>query len=173
MSIPGRIYNVAKAHLDKALQRWDEIDERARQELDAITPRASTTGDSSAWERAAAKIAAARAAQELSASSSYPEITQEREARPPVDQLAPSSNVPQADALRAAYSIIGVAAGADWLTVQQAYSTLRDRAAPERFPAGSPEQVSAQAIRKRIDSAYVLLQNALCPSGDRFDRLEF
>ena len=195
MSIPERLYNIAKGHLDKAIERWEDIDASARQEIDAVTMSQSSSSSMSAWDRAVGKINASNAARELD---------------PPSQQFDPRRNVTEDDVnaleqsmgrnqgragsyasaqqpysaqlqqpvsvsnqtLISAYSVLGVPPNADFLTVRTAYQQLKERASPDRFPAGSQEQKAAQDIQGRIDAAFMLLTNALAPDSARFDRLE-
>jgi DnaJ-domain-containing protein 1 len=186
MSIPERIYNLAKGHLDKALQRWDEIDSRAQQELDSYMANQGDTNNMSAWDRAVGKINSAGAEKELRSAADRMDdtpppvsldalessIAAERAATSSGSRNQPVSAARMPQTLIAAYKVLGVDAGADWLTVQKAYQELRERAAPDRFPAGSKEQEAAKNIQKRIESAYMMLSSALAPATDRFDRLE-
>ncbi|HEX5323107.1 MAG TPA: J domain-containing protein [Capsulimonadaceae bacterium] len=179
MGLPDRIYRMAKAHLDQALSRWDQIDSRAQQELDDAVQSPALT----AWERAQAKINAAQAAKEFTPIQPGAPDTVPLAERLPVQPPpcpAPAETTPSMGARRpsdsmvqAAYTIIGVPAGSDFATVQGAYLRLKERASPERFPAGSADQAQAKNIERRINAAYMTLMDALSPSEDRFDRLEF
>lgn len=172
MGLPDRIYRMAKAHLDQALSRWDEIDPSAQQELDEAVQSPAL----SAWERAQAKINAAQAARELP--------RQQPEQSVPLAETVPSTPStaysetpgprphPSSSMVQAAYTILGVPQGSNFETVRQAYIKLKERAAPDRFAEGSPDQAKAREIERRINAAYMLLMDSLAPSEDRFDRLE-
>lgn len=152
----GRAYQVAKAALDGAKERLDDVDERAQAELARALDHADFPQSSDdPMERAQAKISAAR--QGLSART---------EARPAAAATQPSNP------MQTAYKILGIPAGSDWLAVQQAANKLRERCAPSRFPNGSEEQVDAQNILQRVEEAYQVLQNALDPNAGRFNKLE-
>ena len=179
MGIPDRIYRIAKAHLDQALDRWEQIDSNAQKELeDSMQPPALT-----AFERAQAKINAARAAREFTPvpppgqTDSVP-LAERLPAPTPSPTLQETPTVrssarPSDNAIQAAYTVIGVQIGSDFATVQSAYLKLKERASPDRFPAGSTDQVKAKDIERKINAAYMTLMDALSPSEDRFDRLEF
>jgi DnaJ-domain-containing protein 1 len=187
MSIPDRLYNIAKAHLDLAVERWGEIDQRAQQELDNFMASHTDNNNVSAWDRAVNKISAGAAEKELRSPADQMEDSPMRP-EPSLDALEASlaaqrtsapapapgtaSANPQTPTLLAAYKVLGVEPGSDYLTVQKAYNDLRERASPDRFPAGSKEQEAARNIQKRIESAHMMLSNILSPKSDRFDRLE-
>lgn len=176
MGLPDRLYRIAKAHLDQALDRWEQIDTNAQRELDETVQSPAL----SAFERAQAKINAAQAARELPPAKPQPEQVPLAE-RLPATPSPNYSEAPQTTRLpdrpsntmvQAAYTILGVPQGSDFETVRQAYIKLKERAAPDRFPAGSPDQIKAREIERRINAAYMLLMDSLAPSEDRFDRLE-
>lgn len=163
MSVPDRIYRIAKATLDAARGRLDDIDQRAASELEqALGPGGSTLGSTSddPMVRAAAKIAASRAS---ARTQRYNFSTSE-----------PTQAEREADPVQTAYRVIGVPYGSDMSVVDKAVAELRSRAAPDRFPEGSPERDSAIKIHSRIDNAYAVLQDAKGQSAgvNRFDRLE-
>jgi hypothetical protein len=171
--IPGRLYRIAKSYLDSAKDRLSELDSAAQAELSRALPRENVDympgASDDPMERARAKIAAARgsvgAYRELNPEGAI--ILPPGESRP-----APSNSTPGMDALQAAYKVIGVPMGSDFLTVQRAVEKLRQRIATANFPEGSPEQADAARISDRIENAYRVLQTALDPTEGRFDRLE-
>jgi hypothetical protein len=187
MGIPDRIYRIAKSHLDQALDRWEQIDSSAQKELDEAVQSPAL----SAFERAQAKINSAQAARGLRKPAAQeftplpppgPPGTVPLAERLPALPSSPSSTEtpiarmsprPSNTMVDAAYQIIGVPAGSSFETVRQSYQKLKERASPDRFPAGSPDQVKARDIERRINAAYMTLMDALAPSEDRFDRLEF
>ena len=184
MGLPDRIYRIAKAHLDQTLDRWEQIDSSAQRELDEAVQSPAL----SAFERAQAKINAAQASRELNRPSQQAATLDQplppaQEAAPLAETLPPAQAVvdttspprlarPSNTMVQAAYTILGVPQGSDFLAVRQAYMKLKERAAPERFPAGSPDQLKAREIERRINAAYMLLMDSLAPTEDRFDRLE-
>lgn len=160
----GRAYRVAKGYLDAAQDRLGDIDARAQEELSRAVSRDDITipdpppqSSSDPMARARAKIAAAQ--QSVSARRDVP-----------APQSAAAAT--KTDPLQTAYKIIGIPAGSDYATVQQAVTKLRERCAPARFPEGSEEQATAQVILQRVEEAFQVLTNALDPTASRFDRLE-
>jgi len=161
---------MAKAYLDAARGRLEEIDSRASAELDkALAPGGSadaglnSSGDPMA--RAEAKIAAARG--EAAARS---QLQPQRYNFSTSDPSAVSG--PDPDPIQTAYRVIGVPVGSDIAAIDAAVAKLRERAAPERFPEGSGERDDAARIQARVDNAYAVLQEALGVQKNRFDRLE-
>ena len=173
MGIPDRVFNLAKGYLDRAVERWEQIDGNAQAELDAHIARLPASQSSSdPFERAQAKIEQTRyesqaSRYDIQATHDVPpkpaHSTQSGPAGPQVD---PNSK------LAAAYQVLGVPLSADFDTVRQAYDRLKERAAPERFPEGSAEREQAKRIERRAGAAYMVLTDALNPADDRFDRLE-
>lgn len=170
---------MAKSHLDQALSRWEEMDASAQQELDQAVQSPAL----SAWERAQAKINAAQAARELNPPAqplppqpmAQDTVPLAESVPPPITGAVAADRVgprPSGTMIQAAYTILGVPQGSDFETVRQAYMKLKERAAPERFPAGSADQVKAQEIERRVNAAYMMLMDALAPAENRFDRLE-
>jgi hypothetical protein len=167
MSVPDRIYQMAKAYLDAARGRLEEIDSRASAEIDkALAPggSASPSNISDPMDRAAAKIAAARG--EAAARSQLPQRYNFSTADPSM------ASGPDPDPVQTAYRVIGVPIGSDVATIDSAVAKLRERAAPEKFPEGSTEREDAARIQARVDNAYAVLQEALGIQKNRFDRLE-
>jgi hypothetical protein len=178
VSIPNRIYRIAKSYLNQARDRIEALDtELAEKELqgpaDTPPPAGAPSGapprhDTSAEgmiRRAEDRIAAARrehAAREEMARS-----------RP---SASPGPAVPaaaDAAAATADYRILGVPESADWPAVQSAYEKLARRCDPRRFPEGSSEQQDAQRILDRVNAAYESLRKRLDPTESRFGKLEF
>lgn len=167
--IPIRVYNIARASLDAAKGRLEEIDLRAQEELsrslnrsDVAIPDPPPASSNDPMERARAKIAAAQrmAGDRREFSGSQNEAD------------ASATSPANSDPVRTAYKIIGVPVGSDYLAVQKAVAKLRERCSPARFAAGSDEQAEAQVIGQRVDEAFRVLQDALDPAAGRFDKLE-
>lgn len=162
----GRSLRLAKTYLDSAQSRIKDISAEAQEELtraldrDDIKQGLASSDDP--MDRAQAKIAATRTQTDLA-----------REQSPGAYAPPPAPGAAQAtDPTATAYKILGVAPGADILTVQTAANTLRERCDPARFPAGSPEQAAARTLLGKVEDAYKLLQAMLDPHAGRFDRLE-
>ncbi len=152
--ITGRVYKIAKAYLDAAKDRLGEIDATAQDELskslshdDIRIPDPPPASSDDPLERARAKIASAQSA--TTARREFGASQTQADAAP--------------DPLQTAYKIVGVPAGADYGTVQQAVTKLRERCAPSRFADGSEEQAEAKVILQRVEEAYQVLSNALNP----------
>ncbi len=156
----GRSVRLAKTYLDDAKGRLDEVSAGAQEELTRALNRddiqAGLASSDDPMARAQAKIAAARGAGEA------------RRSVPPASTTSEQAS----DPIQTAYKIVGVPPGSDYLTVQTAVNSLRDRCAPSHFPEGSPEQASAKTILKKVEEAHQVLQNALDPGAGRFDKLE-
>lgn len=170
MGLADRVYNLAKGYIDKASQRWDDIDDKARKELEGYM----ATPELTAFERAQRKI-------DNASNASLPASARPTEAHrdtlddvppgyePPIPQIAAPS---QAATIDAAYRILGVPVGSDFATVKRAYDTLRERTARVKVRPGTAEQEQASRIERRAMAAYMLLAQTLKPNDDRFDRLE-
>ncbi len=195
MSIPERLYRIAKYKLTEIKDRLDQLDEErervaeerraraesrsdARRELDdAMTAPTPPVRSSSlpAEERSAVPSAPPlprRTPAEIAAGTRpLPHTT----APPPVTTPFPQAGMPtaQPDPLEYHYKLLGVEPGSDFVTVQSAYNTLAARSDPGRFPAGSEEERAAQEIRNRLETSYQTLRDALDPTARRFDLLEY
>jgi hypothetical protein len=175
MSVPDRIYQIAKAYLDAARGRLDEIDDRAQAELErALGPGGSVVSPAidDPMARAAAKIAAARGEAAARSTMNAARSQNSQPERYNFSTPDPSHDTFDTDPIQTAYRVIGVPLGSDIATVDRAVAKLRERAAPEKFAEGSAEKDDAVRIQARIDNAYAVLQDALGVQGNRFDRLE-
>jgi len=156
----GRSFRLAKTYLDDAKGRLDEVSAGAQEELTRALNRddiqAGLASSDDPMARAQAKIAAARGTVEA------------RRAASPASAASDQAS----DPIQTAYKIVGVPPGSDYLTIEAAVNSLRDRCAPSRFPDGSPEQASAKTILKKVEEAHQILQSALDPGAGRFDKLE-
>lgn len=176
MSIPNRIYRIAKSYLNQARDRIETLDaELAEKELHS-SPGAPTGGapgaaspvrdDTSAeamMRRAEERIRAARAEAQAAPGSRY---TGDATAAAPTQTAATDLN-------SADFRVLGAPIGSDWSTVQSAYEKLSRRCDPRRFPEGSEEQKDAQRILERVNVAYEALRKRLDPTESRFGKLEF
>jgi hypothetical protein len=173
MSVPDRIYRIAKSYLDSARGRLADVDAAALAELDqAVGPESESganyrAGSDDPMARAAAKIAAAR----NQASARREMVPDHYNFSAPDPRQAPVAG-PDTDPIQTAYKVIGVPIGSNYAAVERAVNQLRERAAPSRFPDGSAEQQQAREIQERINKAFAVLQDALGVQSNRFDRLE-
>jgi hypothetical protein len=197
MSIPTRLYRIAKYKLGELKERLDQLDEeQARAEEQRLRQAQARTDARRELDDAMAaplpsSAPPATVGPDLSSSRSdpapipaqppLPRRTPEEIARgsrplppnaPPPASL-PQTGTPQADALVYHYRLLGVEPGADFVTVQAAYNKLAARSDPSRFPAGSQEEQEAQSIRKRLDASFEALRDALDPTARRFDLIEY
>jgi len=170
MGLADRVYGLAKGYIDKASQRWDELDEKAREELDGYLAKPEV----SAFERAQRKIDAASSASQQSGTSRQAPFRDTLNDlppgyEPPIPQVTPPN---QPSTVDAAYRVLGVPPGSDFASVKMAYDTLRERTAHVKVRPGSAQQEQARRIERRAMAAYMLLAQNLKPDDDRFDRLE-
>ena len=170
MGLADRVYGLAKGYIDKASQRWDELDEKAREELEGYLAKPEV----SAFERAQRKIDAATGADQQNGIARQAPIRDMLNDlppgyEPPIPQIAPPNHPSTVDA---AYRVLGVPPGSGFAVVKKAYDTLRERTAHVKVRPGSTEQEQAKRIERRAMAAYMLLAQDLKPDDDRFDRLE-
>lgn len=85
---------------------------------------------------------------------------------------SPTAQAPEVDQITLARQILGVTPEATFDDVQKAYDRLNKRTDPSRFPAGSPEQVQAQELQRRVNIAYHKLAAAFSETERRFKTLE-
>jgi hypothetical protein len=177
VSIPNRIYRIAKSYLNQARERIETLDaELAEQELHADPgdrpdgPRETNRGGGGGGgdylagrNDTSPEAMMRRAEQRIRAARSESLAREETVAAP---KTAPD---PQA----ADYRVLGVHEGADWSTVQAAYEKLARRCDPRRFPENSEEQRDAERILERVNVAYESLRKRLDPMESRFGKLEF
>jgi hypothetical protein len=177
MSIPERLYNLARGKIGEIRDMWDNRDADADidPELLARVQRAQA--------RKSAREELSDALDGTSPPQSPPQL-----AVPPVRPAAvrspeqirggatPSSGsaqvAPVVDPLSAHYRLLGLEPGTDFATVQAVYEKLSSRCRPDRFPPGSAEATEAQDIENRLESTYKVLREALDPTARRFDMLE-
>lgn len=197
MSIPTRLYRIAKYKLGEIKERLDQLDEEqaraeeqrmrqaqartdARRELDDAM--ASPLPTSAPPTSVGPDLSPSRSdPSAIPAQPPLPRRTPEeiaRGSRPlpqnaPPPASAPQAGTSQADSLAYHYRLLGVEPGADFVAVQAAYNKLAARSDPSRFPAGSQEEQEAQGIRKRLDASFETLRDALDPTARRFDLIEY
>jgi hypothetical protein len=99
-------------------------------------------------------------------------------ARQDVDRLRlPPVPLPDArgghDPLEACYELLRLQPGADLPAVEGAYRARLAELQPEGYLPGSPERDTIEARRTAVTAAYEKLRDGLCPTRQRFDRLEF
>jgi DnaJ-domain-containing protein 1 len=175
MNLPKRIRNIAITQINAIKDRLDRVDAEAeemtqqkRYERDARAelddPFDIRVPLRTPEEIAGGKIDVASRRVERQTPAAR---VQEPQARPAPATLA------DINPLAHHYRVLGVEEGADFETVQAAYSKLAARSAPDRFPEGSDERKTAEEIRKRVDASFDALRDSLDSTAGRFDKLEF
>ena len=177
MSIPERLYRLAKGKIGEIREMFDnqDVDADLDPELLARVQRAQ--------QRKSARQELADALEGLppaQAATTY---------APPPSRPAPTLRTPDeirgsgarstsapaaetADPLAAHYRLLGLEPGADYATVQAVYEKLASRCQPDKFPPGSPEAREALDIENKLEATYKVLREALDPTARRFDMLE-
>ncbi len=188
MSIPNRIYRIAKAYLNQARDRIEALDaELAERELQGPgeTPPAGGETSRPAGRPAPARDdtspeAMMRRAEERIRAAGTDGAARAEAGRAPGSRYSGDpaaagggSASAAADPNAADYRVIGVPVGSDWASVQAAYEKLARRCDPRRFPEGSEEQKDAERILERVNRAYEALRKRLDPTESRFAKLEF
>ncbi|MDE2125182.1 MAG: hypothetical protein KGJ62_01170 [Armatimonadetes bacterium] len=170
MSLPDRIYRIAKGKLDEIKDRFDRVDSEYshRDAETAARAELSEALDPERRANAAAASAPRRTPQEIAAGLPPGAArTVEQDAAPLAPVLADS------DPLNYHYRLLGVEPGSDFAAVTSAYQRLVIRCDSSRFAAESDEARQAAEIRRRLDASFQVLRDALDPTTRRFDMLEF
>lgn len=199
MSIPDRFYRIARSRLADLKEWLDRIDadRSARDELNSATgvpeePRAAAERELRDAMQPGGMVGSPRSSgfgvqpSGRSGSSSIPSqppgplrSPSEISGQAPLSSPNAAGRAPQTERemlpepVAHAYHLLGLQPGADLGAVRAAHRTLAARCEPSRFPAGSPEEAEALAIRRRLDQTLRTLEEALDPTLRRFDLLEF
>jgi len=148
MSIPDRLFRVARGYWSEARDRIEgvEAEAAAYQELaDAIRKP-----------------------------SAVPIEMQEAQAgRTPVLGTPRPAASGEHDPMEAAYALLQIKPGANVAALEVAYEARMEELRPEEHPAGSPGRAAVEARRSAVEAAYEKLRDALNPTETRFERLEF
>jgi hypothetical protein len=176
LSIPNRIWNIGKAHLNQIRDRIDDALAEKELDLSASDPGLPDREDSSPdamMQRAQARIDAAR--RELEARQRLG--NGEAGNAPPSPVPSPSSRQETktdlaSDPNAADYKVFGLPVGSDLAAVVVKYEELINRCDPRRFPEGSEEQITAKAILAKVNTSYDALRKRLDPTANRFGKLE-
>lgn len=91
---------------------------------------------------------------------------------PVVARNAAAPKIAPVDTPERARLVLGVAADADFATVQAAFERLVQRSNPANFPDGSFESHQAAEIQRRVQQAYALLTENMDSTERRFRSLE-
>jgi len=179
MSIPERLWRVARGHWVLGQERLNDRLAQAERELDEATrPGGYGAAPGSVEEQVAAKTDA-----KLAEAAAYREIAEILRSAPPLptDTVAgrtvtgtpaPPSTAGH-DPLEACYTLLRLQPGADLSAVEAARRARMSELQPERYPAGSAERARIEAQQSAVDAAYHKLRDALNPTETRFERLEF
>jgi len=143
MSIPDRLWRIARGH-------WDL-----------------------ASERMAGAQAEADAYQELAEALRKPPPVSPTLAEPGVLPQAPQAPAGQVDPFAASYALLKVECGASLPALEAAYTARMAELKPEQYAAGSSERALVEGRRAAVEAAYQRLRDLLNPTETRFERLEF
>ena len=171
MSIPERLYRLAKGKMGEIREMFDGQDAELDPELLARVQRAQARKSAREELDDAMEISSAPQGRSASTLRSPGEIRGGVAGAAPPARGSGSAQAAQ-DPLAVHYQLLGLEPGADYATVQAVYEKLLSRCKPERFAAGSPEAVEAHDIQNRLEATYKVLREALDPTARRFDMLE-
>jgi len=192
MSIPDRVYRIAKHKLGEMKDWFDKVDDEEDQDTDSQRRRDARTdarrelNDALAPTNNAATTTPTPGASSIIRPTGQPTGVRPTSAIPVASPRAtgsvpPSGRAPQTtqtvspepDPLDYHYRLLSLEPGADLTAVQLAYNRLSARCDPSKFPAGSAEERQAIQIRERLDASYKELRTVLDTTATRFGRLEF
>ena len=200
MSIPDRFARIARHKFNEIKDRIDQWDaeaeerEAAKAQRHSDATRAKNELDESLGQpRASSNESAATGEQNRPAPRTPAEIARginnaNHAPQPPT----PSTSAPLGKTLNGAnvsagamggtqdgealdyhYRLLGVEPGADFSSVEIAYNKLAARCDPARFPADSKEAQDAEAIRRKLETSFEVLRDALDVTARRFGLLDF
>ncbi len=176
MSIPERLWRVARGHWALGQERVSDRISQAEQELN------EATGHTSSYSSVEAQVAAKTDAK-LAEAAAYREIadilrnapvgaTETVAGRTVTGTPAPPTSAGY-DPLDACYTLLRIRPGTDLAGVDLAFNARMAELQPERHPVGSSERANVEAKRAAVDAAYQKLRDMLNPTETRFERLEF
>jgi hypothetical protein len=146
MSIPDRLWRVAKGH-------WTVAEERLRR----------AEAEASAYQELADALR-----------RPAPPPPAALPPRPGGPAPAPPRLPPgEHDPLETSYAVLGVEPGAGLPEVEAAYEERLAAIRPERYAAGTNERALLEAQRSAVQAAYEKVRDALNPTETRFEKLEF
>lgn len=176
MSLPERLYRIAKHKIGELKDQFDQMGEDA--ELDPEVAEKRRKAQSRKEARRELDDSLTEGVDNAPVTSNRPSAgTAAPAVRRTPEQIARGASAGQssvqADPLEAHYRLLGVETGADLPTVQAAYQQKLARLDSLATPAaGSEEAQQAQALRERLHTAFQALKEALDPTARRFDLLE-
>ncbi|HEV2474628.1 MAG TPA: hypothetical protein VGS41_18270 [Chthonomonadales bacterium] len=174
MSIPERLYRIARFKLTELKDRLDRMDEEAAagKELEARRREMRAEASRELDELGPTLPAAPVSPPTYSSRLRTPEEIASGVGRSSAPSV-PATQAQPVDPVTYHYRLLGVDPGSDFATVQASYHRLAARCDSSRFPEGSPEANDARQIRERLEASYQVLRDALDPRSRRFDLLEF
>jgi len=171
MNLPKRIRNIAITQINAIKDRLDRVDAEADEQ--AYQKRYERDARAELDDHLDIRVPL-RTPEEIAGGKVDPATRRVEPASRPADAPSrPSTVRSETNPLSHHYRVLGVEDGADFATVQAAYSKLAARCTPDRFPEGSDERNTAAEIRKRVDASFDALRDALDSTAGRFDKLEF
>lgn len=184
MSIPERLYRLAKGKIGEIRELFDQDEEDAELDPEVIARRQRAQARKSARREVDDALdpyipPAAAATSPSPPRAAQPIRTPEEIMRGARSNTSPTYTAPaaapqsvEADPLAPHYRLLGLEPGTDLATVQAVYEKLEARCKPDLFPADSADAVKMQEIRTDLEAAYKALRQALDPTARRFDMLE-
>ena len=175
MSIPDRLYRLAKGKIGEIREMFDNQDEEIDPELLARIERSQAR--KSAKEELSDALDGTVPAKPSTSYTATPVrpssgLRSPEEIRGGSPMQTNNVNPGDDDRLADHYRLLGLEPGSDYATVQAVYEKLLSRCRPDRFPAGSPEALEAKDIEARLEATYKVLREELDPTARRFDMLE-
>ena len=177
MSIPDRLYRLAKGKIGEIREMFDNPDSDADLDPELLARIQRAQARKSAREELAdalegvppAYASPANAVRPVRATST---LRTPEEIRAGTAAQSNAVDIGREDRLAPHYRLLGLEPGADYATVLAVYEKLLSRCQPSRFPAGSAEAIEAQDIENRLEATYKILREELDPTARRFDMLE-
>lgn len=160
MSIPDRLWRVARGHWNLASEQFRSVEEKLA-EADAYKELAD------ALSKAKGAFQPQRDTATGAVSAGAGAGTQGLPSDPAVTTLSPR------DPLDACYALLQVSPGCDLATLERAHQGRLTEINVEGAPEGSPERTNRAARRDVVNAAYERLRDLLNPTETRFEHLEF
>ena len=187
MSLPERLFRIAKHKIGEIKDHIDHIGEDAELDPDVVEKRRraqsrrdareeldDTMSDSEIRDASRSPVVDAAGSPIKGARRTPDQISRgARSAQSSSQSASGSQTLPESDPLEMQYRQLGVEIGSDLSVVQAAYEKKIARLnGLASAPVGSEDARQAQALRDRFDTAYHTLKEALDPTARRFDLLE-
>lgn len=163
MSIPEKVYRIAKGRLAELRDRLDALDAETAERLNS---RAD----------AHAELAESLRPPDLPRSVEQPLLASSQRERTADARPLPgtrSTETPLPGTLAYHLRMLGLPRDADMAAATVAYRRLLEKANPALFPDDPVSSSKAQEIRTKIENSYKAIREELDATVKRFDRLEF